>query len=164
MFDSSGLEILDREECLALLATVPVGRIVFTHHALPAVQPVNFVLDGEAVIIRTAAGSKLTGAVHDAVVAFEVDEINADEHSGWSVTAVGHASVIRDEEERRRLEALPLRPWAPGKKNHFLRIPIDVVTGRRLLDGGRPSAEQQQFSREARARHVLPRAAGAAGE
>jgi nitroimidazol reductase NimA-like FMN-containing flavoprotein (pyridoxamine 5'-phosphate oxidase superfamily) len=135
MFDSAGLEILDREECLALLATVPVGRIVYTHRALPAVQPVNFVMDGEAIIIRTAPGAKFWGAAHDGVVAFEVDEINVEDHSGWSVTAVGHASVVHDEQERRQLEALPLRPWAPGERNHFLRIPVDVVNGRRILAG-----------------------------
>lgn len=160
MLDSAGLEILDREECLALLTTVPVGRIVFTHRALPAVEPVNFVLDGEAIIIRTAAGSKLSSAAHDAVVAFEIDEIDAEEHSGWSVTAVGHASVVRDEEERRRLEALPLRPWAPGQRNHFLKIPADVVTGRRLLAAGaRPNPQERR--RVSRADHApLPPAAG----
>lgn len=136
MFDSSGLEILDRDECLRLLAFVPVGRIVFTHRALPAVQPVNFVVDGEAIIIRTVPGSKMHGATHDTVVAFEADDINFDEHSGWSVTVVGHASVVEDPDERRRLDALPLRPWAPGERDHFLRIPVDMVTGRRLHAGG----------------------------
>jgi nitroimidazol reductase NimA-like FMN-containing flavoprotein (pyridoxamine 5'-phosphate oxidase superfamily) len=136
MFDSSGLQILDREECLALLASVPVGRIVFTHRALPAVQPVNFVLDGEAIVIRTGPGSKVSGATLDTVVAFEVDEIDVEEHSGWSVTVVGHAYAVHDPEEKRRLDALPLRPWAPGQRDHFLRIPVDMVTGRRLLGGG----------------------------
>ena len=136
MFDSSGLQILEREECLELLASVPIGRIVFTHRALPAVQPVNFVMDGEAIIIRTIPGSKMHGATHDTVVAFEVDDISVDDHSGWSVTVVGHASVVDDPDEKRRLDALPLRPWAPGQRDHFLRIPVDVVTGRRLLAGG----------------------------
>ena len=135
MFDSAGLEILGRAQCLALLGSVPIGRIVFTHHALPAVQPVNFVLDGDAIVIRTTSGSKLSAAAHDAVVAFEVDEFSVEDHSGWSVTAVGHASVVRDEEERRRLEALPLRPWAPGQRDHFLRIPVNLVSGRRLHAG-----------------------------
>ena len=44
--DAHGLEILDREDCLGLLASVPLGRVVFTDRALPAIQPVNFVLDG----------------------------------------------------------------------------------------------------------------------
>ena len=147
MFDSSGLEILDRDECLRLLASVPVGRIVFTHRALPAVQPVNFIVDGEAIIIRTIPGSKMHGATQDTVVAFEADEINIDEHSGWSVTVVGHASVVEDPDERRRLDALPLRPWAPGERDHFLRIPVDMVTGRRLHAGGaRPDLAERQLS------------------
>ena len=36
------LEILGRDQCLDLLRTVRVGRLVFTEQARPAVQPVNF--------------------------------------------------------------------------------------------------------------------------
>ena len=61
-FDAGGLEILGDDECLALLQTTPVGRIVFTHQALPAVQPVNYALDGQDVIIRTSPGSKRAAA------------------------------------------------------------------------------------------------------
>ncbi len=46
-----------REECLALLATAPSGRLVLTEGALPAVLPVNFLLDPAGIVIRTAEGS-----------------------------------------------------------------------------------------------------------
>lgn len=39
-------EQLDRSEALRLLGTVPLGRIVFTHQALPAIRPVNHVVEG----------------------------------------------------------------------------------------------------------------------
>lgn len=39
MHDSLGLEVLDREQCVALLAGAGVGRVVFTSQALPAIQP-----------------------------------------------------------------------------------------------------------------------------
>ncbi len=130
------LEILDRDECLRLLASVPVGRIVFTHRALPAVQPVSFVVDGEAIVIRTAPGSELFGATRDTVVAFEADEIDADTHSGWNVTVIGHAHAVHDSAEKKILSALPLRPWTRrGQRDDFLRIPLGLVTGRRLLAG-----------------------------
>ncbi|MEU7837704.1 pyridoxamine 5'-phosphate oxidase family protein [Nonomuraea sp. NPDC049129] len=67
--DSAGLQVLSHEECMRLLPTRPIGRIVFTDSALPAVQPVNFCLDGEDIVIRTAAGSKLAAATRHAVVA-----------------------------------------------------------------------------------------------
>jgi hypothetical protein len=38
------------------------------------VRPVNFCLDGDDIVIRTAAGSKLAAATRRAVVAFEVDD------------------------------------------------------------------------------------------
>jgi len=79
------LQVIPRDEALRLLASAPVGRVVFTLRALPAVLPVNFVLDGDAVVFRTAPGSKLTAAVRNAVVAFQVDQIDPQTQTGWSV-------------------------------------------------------------------------------
>ncbi|MBB6349064.1 pyridoxamine 5'-phosphate oxidase family protein [Nonomuraea muscovyensis] len=130
--DSSGLQVLSREECLGLLASTPIGRIVFTDRALPAVQPVTFRLDGERVVIRTAAGSKLAAATRQAVVAFEVDEFDPEERTGWSVTAVGHARAVCDPDEIERLAALPLTAWAPGERDHFIVVDVEQVTGRQI--------------------------------
>ncbi|MGW4472690.1 pyridoxamine 5'-phosphate oxidase family protein [Nonomuraea sp. NPDC004354] len=136
--DGSGLQVLSRRECLNLLASVPIGRIVFTDRALPAVQPVNFLLDGEHVVIRTATGSKLAAATRQAVVAFEADEFDVSERTGWSVTAVGHARAVSDPEERERLAALPLEPWALGERDHFIVVRVEHISGRRIT-AGRPS-------------------------
>src|SRR5205807_10203279 len=76
MWDGSELEVLDRQECLDLVARVPVGRLVFTEGALPAVHPVNFRLHDGHVIFRVAPGSKLTAAVSNNIVAFQVDQID----------------------------------------------------------------------------------------
>ncbi|WP_232828130.1 pyridoxamine 5'-phosphate oxidase family protein [Kribbella monticola] len=131
-FDRAGLEILTDEQCLALLPTVPVGRIVFTEGALPAVQPVNFVVDGRCVIIRAMTGSKLAVAAAGAVVAFEVDEYDATTETGWSVTAVGQATVVTDPAELDRVSQFPLRSWA-GRLDHVIQIHIALLRGRRLL-------------------------------
>lgn len=97
MYRSDGFRELDRQECLRLLAKVPVGRIVHTRHALPAVLPVNFSLaDDGAVLLRTAAGSELVRAVDGTVVAFEADQVDAATQSGWSVIVTGPAAVITD--------------------------------------------------------------------
>jgi nitroimidazol reductase NimA-like FMN-containing flavoprotein (pyridoxamine 5'-phosphate oxidase superfamily) len=130
--DTSGLEVLSPEECLALAGSVPIGRIVFTERALPAVQPVNFVLDGGCVVIRTTEGTKLAAATRQAIVAFEVDEIDSDTRSGWSVTLVGRAETVRDPVEYARLDRLRLRSWAPGNRHRFIRIRPEFVSGRRL--------------------------------
>jgi Predicted flavin-nucleotide-binding protein len=131
-FDAHGLEILDRSQCLGLLASVPVGRVVFTDRALPAIQPVNFALDREDVIIRTPIGSKLGMAMRGAIVAFEADSFDSSYHTGWSVTLVGQARLVDDSDEIAHLSLLPLRPWAPGPYDRFVRISGRDLAGRRI--------------------------------
>lgn len=130
--DSAGLERLDREECYVLLKSVPIGRIVFTEGALPAIQPVNFAVDGDDIVIRTRSGSKLAAAARSAIVAFEVDEYDAEHFTGWSVVAVGRAHGVADSEELEHLRTLNLTPWALGDRPHFIRITPDLIRGRRI--------------------------------
>jgi hypothetical protein len=131
-FDGPILEDLSRDECMRLLASVPVGRIVYTRQALPAVELVNFALyDGE-IIIRTDSGGKLAAATRGAVVAFEADSVDVAGQAGWSVTVVGHSQAVTDGTEIRDLEQIALTPWAPGKRDHFIRVSTAIVHGRRL--------------------------------
>ncbi|HLV73453.1 nitroimidazol reductase NimA-like FMN-containing flavoprotein (pyridoxamine 5'-phosphate oxidase superfamily) [Actinomadura hallensis] len=132
--DQSGLEILDEDECRALLARAVIGRIVFTHHALPAIQPVNFALSDGDIVIRTSRRSRLATAASDTVVAFEIDDFDAEKRTGWSVVVVGHARHVSDPADAAALEALPLRTWAPGERDHFIRIRPELFTGRRIAD------------------------------
>ncbi|WP_344647072.1 pyridoxamine 5'-phosphate oxidase family protein [Cryptosporangium japonicum] len=127
------LVALDRDESLALLSSVPVGQVVFTHRALPDVLPVNFRLDGDGVVIRVAAGSTLARVADGSVLAFHVDRVDEAAHTGWSVTVVGRVTEVTDPAERRHLEELPLRSWIGDTRDHFLRIGIERVTGRRLV-------------------------------
>jgi len=134
-FNGTTLEHLSREECLLLVGQVPVGRIVYTRQALPAVELVNFAVDDGDIIIRTDSGGKLAAATRGAVVAFEADSVDGAAHAGWSVTVVGYSRAVTDEEEIRRLEQVGLVPWAPGKRDHFIRISPTLVNGRRLAAG-----------------------------
>ena len=126
------LEQLSRDECLRLLASVPVGRIVYTRQALPAVELVNFALADGDIIIRTDAGGKLAAATRGAVVAFEADSVDVAGHAGWSVSVVGQSTAVSDAAEIRLLEQIALTPWAPGKRDHFIRITPTIVNGRRI--------------------------------
>lgn len=152
--DSNGLEVLDRGECLALMGSVPIGRLVFTDRALPAIQPVNFVLDGDEVIVRTAKGSKLAAATRRAIVAFETDDFDIERQTGWSVTIVGQAAEITDPVRLRRVSGLPLEPWSPGSRDHFIGISAEQVTGRRILP------RHSRDSRGPRDDHDLPQTTG----
>jgi nitroimidazol reductase NimA-like FMN-containing flavoprotein (pyridoxamine 5'-phosphate oxidase superfamily) len=127
-----GLQELTRQECVQLLEGEALGRVAVTIGALPAVLPVNFDLLDDAIVFRTAEGTKLTAALVESVVAFEVDRADAETRSGWSVLVVGRAEEICDEATLRRARDLGLRSWATNIADHFVRIPLDIVTGRRI--------------------------------
>ena len=121
-----GLELLSEEEARALLGAVGVGRVGVTIGALPAIFPVNHsVVDG-AIVFHAAPGSELSAAVEGRTVAFEVDELDPAERTGWSVLAVGQVEVVDD----------------------LLRIVPTFVSGRRIVhqDGAppRPSRDDQR--------------------
>jgi nitroimidazol reductase NimA-like FMN-containing flavoprotein (pyridoxamine 5'-phosphate oxidase superfamily) len=132
------LVVLDRKECLRLLATGKVGRVIHTERALPACTPVNYRLVGEAIVFRTAVGSRLAAATSDTVVAFEVDDFDADASTGWSVLVTGVAAAVRDVSALMRLDQLGLVPWAGDGRSHWVRISLSDVTGRRV--SGSPAA------------------------
>ncbi|MFJ9442342.1 pyridoxamine 5'-phosphate oxidase family protein [Kitasatospora sp. NPDC101235] len=130
---------LERKECLRLLAGVPLGRVVFTKDALPAIRPVNHVVADGAIIIRTHEGAALTGVagapgVPGPVVAYEADAIDLDTHLGWSVVATGYAELVTDPAELRRYEELVV-PWVDATMHHVVRIRPELVTGFLLTAG-----------------------------
>ncbi|MEU0086676.1 pyridoxamine 5'-phosphate oxidase family protein [Streptomyces sp. NPDC006274] len=134
MLENDAFRILDRRECLRLLAKVPVGRVVYTRHALPAVLPVNFFLDEDAsVLLHTSAGSDLVRAIDGVVVAFEADEFTAETRSGWSVVVTGRAGVVDSPAEHARLSRTGPPSWMPVRDGVFVRIESELVTGREIL-------------------------------
>jgi nitroimidazol reductase NimA-like FMN-containing flavoprotein (pyridoxamine 5'-phosphate oxidase superfamily) len=131
--DWSGLEILSDAECHEHLAMGAVGRIGFVDEGSPVILPVNYTLDGRAIVFRTAAGSKLSVGMMQRPVCFEVDEWDTLTHTGWSVLAKGVADEVLDDAEIARLETLPVRPWSrPDLRDHWVRIMVEELTGRRI--------------------------------
>ncbi|EXG79741.1 pyridoxamine 5'-phosphate oxidase family protein [Cryptosporangium arvum] len=126
------LAALDHHECLALLASVPVGQVVFNARALPEILPVNFRVDGDSVVLSVASGSVLARVSDGTVLAFHADRVDETSRTGWSVTVVGRVSEVTDEAERARIRALPLQSWTSDERDHVLRISAERVTGRRL--------------------------------
>ena len=127
LVDRNGLEVLDREECLHLLATSAVGRVAVTIGALPVILPVNFRMLDNRVVFRTAVGTKLDAATCDAVVAFEVDHIDPTAQTGWSVMVTGIAR------ETAMLDGPDTPDWAPPGDCRLVEISTDMVSGRRVV-------------------------------
>jgi nitroimidazol reductase NimA-like FMN-containing flavoprotein (pyridoxamine 5'-phosphate oxidase superfamily) len=133
MLASHEIETLPVSECLRLLETVPIGRMVFTERALPVVHPVNFLRHGNSVVIRTGAGTKLDAARRGDLVAFEADHVDPDSHAGWSVLIVGRAAVVNDVDQLLAVLDIEHRPWVRGRSAQVIRITAERITGRRLV-------------------------------
>jgi len=125
---------LERIVCVRLLTSTSVGRLGFFHAGSPEVLPVNYVMDGDAVVFATNTGMKLWDATRGPVV-FEVDSVDPSSRSGWSVVVHGLAQEVTGADLpalTERLVALPLRPWVDGDRPHLVRIAPTSITGRRV--------------------------------
>jgi nitroimidazol reductase NimA-like FMN-containing flavoprotein (pyridoxamine 5'-phosphate oxidase superfamily) len=116
---------LDRPSCLALLSAQHVGRLVVGERE-PVVVPVNYRLLDGCIVFRTTADGH-AGRPRTAPVAFEVDMFDDRTRSGWSVVVRGPLSIAPPE-----LAAVPVDSWAPGRRERWMVVPVDVVTGRLL--------------------------------
>ena len=125
------MEKLSTRDAVALLASTGVGRVVFTVAALPAVVPITFVVHRDAVVMRTGAGTRLASAADGGVLAFESDDVDPVARTGWSVVVIGIAEVVSDPVQRAVIHRL-VKPFAPGENDVAVRLPLSVVTGRRV--------------------------------
>jgi len=124
------LRVLSEDDCLRLLHTKTVGRLVYTTRALPAILPVTFALTGTRILIRTTPGAALESAVRDTVVAFQVDHIDSDTHTGWSVVVTGRARVVTGPQETARIDSLLPASWLIADTAIYLSVSVDLVSGR----------------------------------
>lgn len=136
------LEELDREQAMDLLDSVGYGRVVFTKSALPAIRPVNHVVDDGDIVIRTrrlagigtALAAADTGLDEEAelVVAYEADVIDPTTRLGWSVVVTGIATTVTDPARLARIEQR-LHPWVDSVMDTAIAITPEIVTGLRLV-------------------------------
>lgn len=120
---------------MQLLHSVDYGRVVFTLKALPAIRPVNHLVDEGRIIIRTRLTNAISTVVRSAnsgvVVAYEADEFDSSTQSGWSVVAAGRAYQVNDPGEVSRYERL-LHPWV-NNADAVLAIELHMITGLRII-------------------------------
>jgi uncharacterized protein len=131
--DRHGLEILSRDECLTLLRSRVLGRLAYLDGSTPMIVPVNYVVDGESVVLRSLLGRKADAAVLRAPVAFEVDDHDPSRGSGWSVVVRGQALLVDDPDRIARASA-QLESWAVTDPAwaFWMWIRPSQITGRRI--------------------------------
>jgi nitroimidazol reductase NimA-like FMN-containing flavoprotein (pyridoxamine 5'-phosphate oxidase superfamily) len=117
---------LGDEECWQLLARSAVGRVALVRRGLPAVLPVNVHASDEALWFRVGPGPLLDAALANDVVTVEADDVDHATHAGWSVLVSGRAEVVANRDD------VPVAAWGRTDADHLVRVPAEVVTGRRL--------------------------------
>lgn len=104
---------------------------MFSVGALPAIVPVAFAVHDGAVVMRTSPGSRLARAAPGGVLAFEVDDVDPQARTGWSVVVTGVANIFQDPVQRAVIDGV-VETFAPGQNDVCIRLPLTVVTGRRI--------------------------------
>jgi nitroimidazol reductase NimA-like FMN-containing flavoprotein (pyridoxamine 5'-phosphate oxidase superfamily) len=125
---------LTEEESWQLLGSLSLGRVVFTMNAMPAIRPVNHLVDNKTIIIRSHLGAAIVShaASDGAVVCYEADQLDPVRHTGWSVIVTGMARLVGEPAAVARYQQL-LEPWAAGQMDHVIAITPQIITGIRLV-------------------------------
>ncbi|MCY0903843.1 pyridoxamine 5'-phosphate oxidase family protein [Arthrobacter sp. H14-L1] len=126
------IEHLSTRECWDALRSADIGRLAVIIDDHPEIFPLTYVVDHGTVVFRSAEGSKLDGVRSGYPLAFEVDGYDRSTSKAWSAVIKGTAEKHQDIDEAAAGAMLPLFPWQPGEKNHFVRIVPDQISGRRF--------------------------------
>ncbi|WP_232011241.1 pyridoxamine 5'-phosphate oxidase family protein [Mycobacterium shigaense] len=128
-----GSKLLSDVEAIQLLDSVSYGRVVFTLNALPAIRPVNHLLDEGRIIIRTRLNASISASTRSSegmVVAYEADSLDPQTRTGWSVVVTGRARTVTDPDRISRYELL-LKPWV-NHADTVVAIEPAMITGLRI--------------------------------
>jgi|EndMetStandDraft_3_1072993.scaffolds.fasta_scaffold102437_3 nitroimidazol reductase NimA-like FMN-containing flavoprotein (pyridoxamine 5'-phosphate oxidase superfamily) len=131
--DRTGIDVIERDECLQLLRSTDIGRIAVVDSGHPVILPVNYALDGELIVFRTAEGTKLDAALHGGPVAFEIDDADRHTRTAWSVVVTGWSRLVTTPSQTERFEALGLRPWSSNQKDNWIVVHPERISGRRIV-------------------------------
>lgn len=132
MLERTGLDVIDEDECWELAATQTVGRLAVSIKNRPDIFPVNYRVVDRSLLLRTAPGVKLAAATLGAGVAFEIDDFDEDTHHGWSIVMHGTAHELQALDDLFEAEATAVETWASSRKDRFVRIEVDEISGRRI--------------------------------
>jgi hypothetical protein len=131
--DGKGTTVLPAPECKRLLAVAAkadgLGRLGIATDQAPIVIPVNFSLHDGEVVLRVGTGF-FSQAAGGHLVAFEVDHVDRDEGTAWSVLVRGLATLIETPTEAELTAAV--HPLVPEPGAMLLIIRPDILTGRRF--------------------------------
>ncbi|OYN91240.1 pyridoxamine 5'-phosphate oxidase family protein [Parenemella sanctibonifatiensis] len=125
--ESGRFEQLPADECWLLLEQSAVARLAYVLAGRLELLPVTFrTYEGDGVrglVFRTAASTRLAGLVEPTDAVVELDELDPDTATGWSVVARVRTGPAPDGVE------LP-QPWAPGQRDVCIGLQVTSISGR----------------------------------
>jgi uncharacterized protein len=121
---------LTEAECKQLLAEHTAGRVGFLAPDGPQILPVTYQFRNGSVIFRTSPVGVLAGLVRRTSVAFEIDNIDEHNKSGWSVLVLGFAEAMAHNYLLTSAWETGPVPWADGVRNLFIEIKPRKISGR----------------------------------
>ncbi len=123
--------VLSTDRCHQLLADHHIGRVAWNGADGLQLLPVSYGLHRGAVVFRTSPYGVLSELVRPADVVFEVDELDPDSRTGWSVVVAGRAQAVAEPRELVQLWTVDgLTPWAEGVRTLFIEVTPRKITGR----------------------------------
>ena len=129
------MHVIPAEECYVLLGTQEIGRLGLIAGHYPLIFPVNYALDGTALVIRTHAGTILQGRTCQRDLRDRRDRPPCPAAGAcWSAVRPKRSEGHRAELVA-RTHAAGVEPWAPGDKGHWIRIIPHEISGRRIVPG-----------------------------
>ena len=124
---------LSVKECVDLLNGGIVGRVAMCTPIGPRIVPLNYAMSDDAIVFRTMPYSELGTYGWDTDLAFEIDHLDYEKHQGWSVVAIGRASMVEDPDELRAIRAgWDPTPWVGGRRYLYIKLRWRDLTGRRI--------------------------------
>jgi uncharacterized protein len=131
-------------ECHRLLCQQRVGRLAIIEGGYPISIPISYRLSGtpseRRIVFRTAPNTTI--AQYEGRASLEVDHINEQAKSAWSVIARGTLHRLFDD------GTLPdPQPWLIEGRDQWLALDVVAVSGRRFvgLPAGGDSGLQWRF-------------------
>lgn len=126
--DSGYFATLDEQECRKLLAPGGVGRVAWQSDEGIMVMPVNYRVIGSRIVFHTSRNGALAALLDPTTVGFQVDEIDAETHVGWTLLVRGTTGPA---------EGLESVSWVPDGRRVGVAIDADFYGGR--VVSGTPS-------------------------
>ena len=141
---SSGLraqrvvERLDEPECMELLSTAKIGRLVYHSRYGLVALPSEYKIHEGSIVFRTYRTTfteeDLRTGIEDAEyqVVVEADQADPDAREAWLVHVRGTAHHLDTEAERAAIADLGLESWVEGEPEHFIRVDPSEIGGQRI--------------------------------